>query len=1227
MNRNSFSLSVLFKLFVLGLSPLASTGGIVRSAIASPIPHLVQPLTENHRSKQASGAGVLLDVLDALEPSDTSSGEVIYNEFTFQGRAGQEVVITAQREVIETNPYIESVLLHPDGSTLNAKPAACHAAIVCTGGELYRNGAFSGGRFTLPVEGTYRIRVQANRESFMESRIPELLYRLSVRDDVYAYTLLEQVEQVYSQSFELAGIDIENLDDHSQSFDLSEFEFAGMNTENLDDLEFESQEQLNEFYEQLNEFQEEQINELNEQFENSTAEGLRMYVSELEPEGRVGRLVSEAFQLFVAANDTAGQQFILWAYPQYATESTGDDSVLQNRLRFSIGITTNDNMGINPFGDFEPTDFDYAQLAEAEAEKLRLLAASSLTNISTSEPVGASEPTGISESAATAESVSTAESIVASGSTNLGYSQVFQLFYAYIGSGQYQQALESLLAYRSTQLAQSSTPEREHVIEVLSQIAWTYSLLGDYQTSNQTYKYIILAAARGIKAQITENPGTEDLPYESYESPFGSSVVQRQSEFATLADTTLDDFQFFLRSTRNPYTVNQTLPMVAYNYYAMGDYESALALTEVLQRETDELQSLQDAEFPVDPSIPFSVAVRAATEGGGGVNMVVRAFVLSALGRHSEAIALASRSIELGNTSLGSTDAPNGLIVLGKSYYATNNLVKATETYEDLLSRSRRLGDRWSEAYAYSRLAEILTDQGQPELAIAFYKKSVNTRETIRSTNTELSPELRLSFVETISEDYRSLVDLLLQQDRVFEAQEVLDLLRVQELDDYLRTVRANNPVDGILDYWDSEQAILSSYTDSLSAASTIPLDTFANSPTVQASVQTLQRTSSTQVLNPRSLERLRDNLKSLDQAALLYPLVLEDRLEIILVTPDELVSKTIVVSEQTLNQEISQFRSDLVNVSSDPAISGNKLYRRLLEPLESELAEEGIKTLLYAADSQLRYVPLSALHTGSQWVAQQYSVNQITAASLTDFSEADSKNLSVLAGAFSEGEYSFDIDGSRFNFFGLPYAGKEVESIDEDVNNSDAYFNQQFNPTNILPKMANYGVVHFATHAAFLPGSPNNSFILFGNGDRVSLRDIAGWELSNVDLVVLSACQTAVSEDFGSGDEILGFGYQMQRTGARAAIASLWQVDDGGTQVLMNAFYLALENGFSKTEALQRAQQALINDDLTFVGGTGTTRATIGISGGNSQNPDALRGRSDHPYYWAPFILIGNGL
>lgn len=123
---------------------------------------------------------------------------------------------------------------------------------------------------------------------------------------------------------------------------------------------------------------------------------------------------------------------------------------------------------------------------------------------------------------------------------------------------------------------------------------------------------------------------------------------------------------------------------------------------------------------------------------------------------------------------------------------------------------------------------------------------------------------------------------------------------------------------------------------------------------------------------------------------------------------------------------------------------------------------------------------------------------------------------------------------------------------------------------------------------------------------------------------MVLSACETGLGGFDNNGEQILGLGYQFQKVGARAVIASLWQVDDGGTQALMHAFYLALRNGFSKTEALQRAQQALIKDDLSWVG---ETRGTLQVMDRNTGSPFNLKGHSDHPYYWAPFILIGNGL
>lgn len=111
-----------------------------------------------------------------------------------------------------------------------------------------------------------------------------------------------------------------------------------------------------------------------------------------------------------------------------------------------------------------------------------------------------------------------------------------------------------------------------------------------------------------------------------------------------------------------------------------------------------------------------------------------------------------------------------------------------------------------------------------------------------------------------------------------------------------------------------------------------------------------------------------------------------------------------------------------------------------------------------------------------------------------------------------------------------------------------------------------------------------------------------------------------------GNGTEILGLGYQIQRTGARAAIASLWQVDDGGTQQLMTEFYHNLHTpGTSKVEALRRAQITLIQGELS-ASGQERGQFTFVSSDRNPVSPPQAQSLS-HPYYWAPFILIGNGL
>jgi CHAT domain-containing protein/Tfp pilus assembly protein PilF len=629
---------------------------------------------------------------------------------------------------------------------------------------------------------------------------------------------------------------------------------------------------------------------------------------------------------------------------------------------------------------------------------------------------------------------------------------------------------------------------------------------------------------------------------------------------------------------------------------------------------------------------------------GGTLNNIGVAY--DQLAQYSEALNALEQSLvirrEIGDRPGEATTLNN----TGLVYEHLNQSSEALDVYQQALDIFQETGIREGERLALSNLGRAFVQQQQAELAIVFYKQAVNLTESIRRDLQGLSVVLQTSYTETVADTYRALADLLLQRDRVLEAQRVLDLLKVQELEDYLRDVRGNEQTEQGIEYLPGEQQLLELYRRAiaqgreLAQLEQIPLaqrtpvqqqrigelrqiqreivlsfDEFIKQPEVIELLSQLSYATRRQNIDLEQLNALQDNLRNLQQnAVLLYPLILEDRLELVLVTPySPPIRRTVAVTREELNQAITQFRSLLSRRTRNPMTEAQQLYQWLIAPIEADLEQINAETIIYAPDGALRYIPLAALHDGNQWLIQQFQTNYITAASLTDFDTPPQSQLRVLAGAFTEGNVNVQIGTRQFRFAGLPFAGVEVENIAEFIPETTTLVNQSFTPQAMIPQMDDHTIVHLATHAEFVSGQPEESFIVFGNGDRITLRDISGWTLRNVDLIVLSACKTAVGGKLGNGEEILGFGYQMQRTGARAAIASLWAVDDGGTQVLMSAFYAALERGVTKAAALRQAQVALITGDY----------ATLGIKDVPSQFAQYL----DRPYYWAPFILIGNGL
>ncbi|WOD39786.1 CHAT domain-containing protein [Nodosilinea sp. E11] len=793
----------------------------------------------------------------------------------------------------------------------------------------------------------------------------------------------------------------------------------------------------------------------------------------------------------------------------------------------------------------------------------------------------------------------------------------------YRNLGQYEQAL----TYYTDALAISrSLGDRTGEGTVLNNIGVVYRALGRYERALGYY-----TEALAIRQEIPDRAGEGEtlsnigVVYSNL-GQHEQSLTYYTNALAIYQD--IDD-----RKQQGTIITN-----IGASYLHLKQYEQALT------HYTDALAIFQDLGDHNGASTTLN--------GIGGVYQY--------LGRYEEALTYYTDALgirqDIGDRSGESTTLNN----IAAVYYAQGQYNQALDTYTDALAVAQEIGKRSGEGTTLNNIGRVLEALDEPELALVFYKQSVNVRESIRGDIRGLDIALQQSFTETVADTYRRLADLLLQQNRILEAQRVLDLLKVQELDDSLRGVRSSADTASGVTFWQIETDLLALYQqviadgDELAQLQAADYDnlspeqqqrlatlrqrnadvqsrfiTFLDRPEVrQLLAQIRQDTEGQNLEIERQHRALQNNLRALPQkTALLYPLILSDRLELVVVTADgPPLRYPIAVTGTELNRAIVAFGQALKDPSSDIQPLAQQLYTWLVAPLEAQLAQIGMESLLYAPDGALRYVPLAALHDGEQYLAERFSISHITAASLTNFDRRPEGQRRLLAAACAECSFTVNVGDRAFVFADLPYTETEVNGLAKQVPNTRVLLNQGFNRRELENRLGNYSIIHLATHGAVVENQPSQSFLVLGSGETVTLETIRNsWSLSHAELVVLSACETAVgSPELGSGVEILGLGHQIQEAGAQGVLASLWKVSDQGTQILITAFYDALAQGMTKTESLQAAQQALITGDLSAVGGD---RATIDVISTQTGQPLTPGGNLAHPYYWAPFILIGNGL
>lgn len=343
-------------------------------------------------------------------------------------------------------------------------------------------------------------------------------------------------------------------------------------------------------------------------------------------------------------------------------------------------------------------------------------------------------------------------------------------------------------------------------------------------------------------------------------------------------------------------------------------------------------------------------------------------------------------------------------------------------------------------------------------------------------------------------------------------------------------------------------------------------------------------------------VDAARTGITKLDEispaAVIVYPIVLKDRTEVLFSLPQGLKKFSINVSRETLTREVLEFRKLLEKRTTQEFLPyAQKLYDRLIRPMESELEGSDIDTMVFIPDGPLRTIPMATLWDGNQFLIEKYAVAITPGLDLTDPKPISDESRKVLI---------FALTHSVQGFPALPYISSELQII-ENLFDTRLLLNQDFLTANIEEslKEEQYTILHVASHAQFNNEVDETFLLTFDKRLTIdNLKHHVGllqFREHPLELLTLSACETAAGDDRAA----LGLAGVAVKAGARSALATLWHINDLASSILVGEFYHQLrDSSLTRAKALQLAQLKLFSDR-----------------------------RFQHPGYWSPFLLISNWL
>jgi CHAT domain-containing protein/Tfp pilus assembly protein PilF len=713
------------------------------------------------------------------------------------------------------------------------------------------------------------------------------------------------------------------------------------------------------------------------------------------------------------------------------------------------------------------------------------------------------------------------------------------------------------------------------------------------------------------------------------------------------------------RAARNRADEAMTLNNIGAAYQILGEQRKALAYFE--------------------QALPILHTLNRSREGYTLNNI---GMVLQALGEKQRALDTLTECLALRRAMGDRIGVAVTLDNIGKIYEASGKQEEALLYFSEALPLFRALQDTLDEGICLTLFMEHWKHADNPGLTVLFGKKAVNRYQQIRSNISGLDNKTQQSFRKSREHTYRELADLLITQGRLPEAEQVLDLLKDEEYFEFIRRdSKESAALTAPVKLTKDEEAADREYEVNVGRVTAIGNEyaVLRSKPTRTADEEQhlkelqqrvteaneawekfltgyFEELGKTKEAN-ESVESVKEHasamqsvLRQLDPGTVaLYTLVADETYRVIVITPNVMVPREYAIKADDLRKKVAAFRQALMDPASDPKPKAQELYNILVAPVAKELAGAKAITLMWSLDGVLRYLPMAALYDGHQYLVEKYRNTVFTPSSIPGLLRRPNvaswhglgMGVSKSYGGFEPlpavpAELHRVIRVADESAAGLVTKARGTGTHEKDGSGEagvvpglvmlDKVFTEE-NMEKALEKK--YPLVHIASHFDFSPGNETESFLLLGGkdetGERLTLADLRNnpaLSFRDTELLTLSACNTAVSGAAGDGREVDGLGVIALQMGARAVVASLWSVNDSSTGELMQQFYQlwTTHRKMPKAEALREAQVALLRGEF-HAGSPQVGGAATAANAAKSLNHSDY----SHPYYWAPFILIGN--